>query len=59
MKADNINTQVPGTFMLDLAWPDSEHSWFLEGEFWQIWPWYEYLTREDEQNRMIIPSGKE
>ena len=55
----NSATNMENIDNIDFAWPDSEHSWFLEGEFWQIWPWYEYLTRENEQNRMIIPSGRE
>jgi hypothetical protein len=45
---------------MELAWPESEHSWFLEGEFWEIWPWYEFLTMPSGENQeMIIPSGEE
>ncbi len=56
---ENSATNMENIDTIDLAWPDSEHSWFLEGDFWEVWPWFEFLTREDEQNRMIIPSGKE
>jgi len=50
---DNIDTA-------ELAWPEGEHSWFLEGPIWEIWPWYEFFTRPSgEPPRMIIPSGEE
>ena len=43
-----------------LGWPDDEHSWFLEGDYAVIWPWYESLTEKtEEQPAGIIPAGKE
>lgn len=43
-----------------LAWPEAEHSWFLEGDLWETWPWYEFLARPSgEDKKMIIPSGEE
>jgi hypothetical protein len=45
---------------MELAWPETEHSWFLEGELWEIWPWYENLTTESGiPPRAIIPPGEE
>jgi len=57
---ENSKTTIHNIDTMSLAWPEAEHSWFLEGDLWEIWPWYEFLTRPSgEDQKMIVPSGKE
>ena len=44
----------------EYGWPETEHSWFLEGNLAENWAWFEYLTKKSEDlPNGIIPSGEE